>query len=172
MSLAYCIITAFSVKSEPLLSSVSISPLILLKDRKVSACGLTVLAGPPENRLVTEVKVEHKEGHNIFSIRARPHEPQKGTALTDIQLTTRSLDSRSLFPKVRLDEDGYLLLQSPLDDSSGAQLMQEILVTGGAFHLTTQKGDTLSIELPRPLPHSLRLAYLSCAGDLIGPEPE
>jgi hypothetical protein len=46
------------------------------------------------------------------------------------------------------------------------------MVTDGRFEIATSDGQTTTYDLPRPMPHRVRQAYLNCAGDLFRPEDE
>jgi len=43
---------------------------------------------------------------------------------------------------------------------------------GGRFEVRREDQSTLTFDLPLPMPHTVRQAYLNCAGDLFRPEDE
>lgn len=151
---------------------VTVSPLILISYGKIVACGVKVSTGPLYENITAEIKVQHKDGRNIFSVHAGYQDPEKNKNLEDLSLKTTSIDTSNSFSKATFDEGGFLHQQAALDDSAGARFIQELLVMGGNFLITKKGGKSFSISLPKPISHSIRQAYLSCAGDLIGPETD
>jgi len=59
-----------------------------------------------------------------------------------------------------------------LDGFLGSSFAQELMVMGGRFEIVTTAGETIAFDLPRPMPHRVRQAYLNCAGDLFRPEAD
>lgn len=152
--------------------NVIVSPLTLISYGQIAACGVKIKTGSLYEKISTEVKVEHKGGKNIFSIRAGYDDREKNKTLAELSLKTLSVETRNSFSKASFDDEGFLFTSAALDDGTGAKFIQELLVTGGEFSIRKKDGNIISFSIPRPVSHSIRQAYLSCAGDLIGPGPE
>lgn len=152
--------------------NVIVSPLTLISYGQIVACGLKIKTSAVYDRITAEVKVQHKSGQNIFSVRIGYEDREKNKDLSDLALKTTSVDTRNYFSKPSFDEEKFLFVSAALDENTGAKFIQELFVLGGEFFVTKNEGINFSFALPRPIPHSIRQAYLSCAGDLIGPENE
>ena len=151
-------------------TQVSVSPLTLLEDGKVAGCGLSSSARTAETTAIGEV-IAFREGDvTAFAVRARTA-PEAGP-VTAVRLTTASHDTAAVFPKPHLLPGGILETRKVLEGFSGSSFAQELMVMGGRFEVIFGNGQSFAYDLPRPMPHAVRQAYLNCAGDLFRPEDE
>lgn len=151
-------------------TQVTVSPLTLLEVGKVAGCGLSSSANMPEASAVGEV-IAFREGDvTAFAVRARTS-PEAGT-VTGVRLTTASYDTAAIFPAPQLLPGGIIETRKILERFAGSSFAQELMVMGGRFEITFGHGQPLAYDLPRPMPHNVRQAYLNCAGDLFRPEDE
>lgn len=151
---------------------VTVSPLTLISYGQIVACGVKFKTSPLHEKISAEVKVEHKGDKNIFSVRASYEDREKNKTLLDLSLKTASVDTKHSFSKASFDGEEFLSVSAALDDATGAKFIQELLVMGGEFSIRKKGDNIITFSVPRPLSHSIRQAYLSCAGDLIGPGSE
>jgi hypothetical protein len=149
---------------------VTVAPLTLLEDGTVAGCGLTASLHSRETQAVGEVVAFREGDATAFAVRARtvPSSPE----ITGVRLITATHDTAADFPKARMITDGMIETRTVMEGFSGSSFAQSLMVTGGRFEVTFRGGQTLAYDLPRPMPHSVRQAYLNCAGDLFRPLPE
>lgn len=115
--------------------------------------------------------IAFREGDNTaFAVRARPG--STGEAIKSVRLATASRDTAALFPPSRNLGNGLVETRTVLEGFTGSSFAQELMVMGGRFEIVTTAGDTIAYDLPRPMPHRVRQAYLNCAGDLFRPEAD
>jgi hypothetical protein len=115
--------------------------------------------------------IAFREGNDTaFAIRARS--TPGSSAVTSVRFATASHDSANLFPASAAIGDGIVEARTVLEGFTGPSFAQELMVMGGRFEITTVDGRTIAYDLPRPMPHRVRQAYLNCAGDLFRPEDE
>ena len=149
---------------------VTVAPLTLLEDGEVAGCGLTSSLRFPETLAVGEVFAFREGDATAFAVRART--VPVSAEITGVRLITATHDTAADFPKVRTIAGGMIETRSVLEGFAGSSFAQSLMVTGGRFELTLSGGQTVAYELPRPMPHAVRQAYLNCAGDLFRPETE
>ena len=144
----------------------NVEPLTLLENGKVAGCGVMSSSA----MAIGEV-IAFREGNDTaFAIRARS--TPGSSAVTSVRFATASHDSANLFPASAAIGDGIVEARSVLEGFTGPSFAQELMVMGGRFEITTVDGRTIAYDLPRPMPHRVRQAYLNCAGDLFRPEDE
>ncbi|MBY0225447.1 MAG: hypothetical protein K2Q28_06540 [Hyphomicrobium sp.] len=143
-----------------------VEPLTLLENGKIAGCGMMSSSA----RVIGEVIAFRQGTDTSFAIRARP--VSGSSAVTSVRFTTASHDSASLFPASTPIGDGIVETRAVLQGFTGPSFAQELMVMGGRFEIATVDGHTISYDLPRPMPHRVRQAYLNCAGDLFRPEDE
>jgi hypothetical protein len=93
-------------------------------------------------------------------------------AIGNVWLKTANWSTQQLLSPAQHNAFGVLEARGTTDASEGAQFMQELMVSGGDFGLVLEGGIPevrLKMSLPGPVPHTVRAAYLNCAGDLVGP---
>jgi hypothetical protein len=143
-----------------------VEPLTLLENGKIAGCGMMSSSA----RVIGEVIAFRQGNDTAFAIRARPI--PGSSAVKSVRFATASHDSAALFPVSAPIGDGIVEARTVLQGFTGPSFAQELMVMGGRFEITTTDGDTIAYELPRPMPHRIRQAYLNCAGDLFRPEDE
>jgi len=158
-------ITAAPVRAQP---TVTVEPVTLLKNGNIAGCGLTSTVMDDAVSAIGEVIAFRDGDHTAFAIRARPG--TTGAAIQSVRLATASHDTRRLFPPPKLLTNGLVETRAVLEGFTGSSFAQELMVIGGRFELITTAGETIAYDLPRPMPHRVRQAYLNCAGDLFRPE--
>ncbi len=147
-------------------SSATVEPLTLLEDGKIAGCGMTSSSAS----VIGEVIAFRSGNETAFAIRARP--APGASAVKSVRFATASHDSASLFPAPAPIDDGIVEARTVLEGFTGPSFAQELMVMGGRFEIATVDGQTIAFDLPRPMPHRVRQAYLNCAGDLFRPEDE
>ncbi|MGE5266572.1 MAG: hypothetical protein ACM3L9_04315 [Deltaproteobacteria bacterium] len=149
---------------------ITVAPLTLLEDGEVAGCGLTSSSRSPETLALGEV-IAFREGEaTAFAVRART--VPATVEVTGVRLITASHDTAADFPKARMLGGGLIETRTVLEGFAGSRFAQSLMVTGGRFEITLSDGKTVAYDLPRPMPHAVRQAYLNCAGDLFRPEIE
>ena len=143
-----------------------VEPLTLLENGKIAGCGMM-----SSSAMVIGEVIAFREGNDTaFAIRARS--TPGSSAVTSVRFATASHDSANLFPASAAIGDGIVEARTVLEGFTGPSFAQELMVMGGRFEITTVDGGTIAYDLPRPMPHRVRQAYLNCAGDLFRPEDE
>jgi hypothetical protein len=159
---------ALAANAAPVVPLVSVEPVVLLQDGRISGCGLSSTAELTGVRVIGEVIAFRDGEQTAFAVRARASE---GAAhVKSVRLATASHDTLTLFPPPSPLAPGGVETRAILEGLPGSLFAQELLVTGGRFQIDFDDGQTLSFDLPRPMPHSIRQSYLNCAGDLFRPE--
>lgn len=143
----------------------TVEPLTLLENGKIAGCGMMSSSA----RVIGEVIAFREGTDTAFAIRARPI--PGSSAVTSVRFATASHDSAALFPASAPIGDGIVEARAVLEGFTGPSFAQELMVMGGRFEITTVDG-TIAYDLPRPMPHRIRQAYLNCAGDLFRPQDE
>jgi hypothetical protein len=146
--------------------AVAVEPVTLLKDGKIAGCGLTSSTAS----VVGDVMAFREGNDTAFAIRARA--AAGSHPVTAVRLITASHNSSTLFPRPSPAGDGLVEARAVLPGFTGSSFAQELMVMGGRFEIDTADGQTIAYDLPRPMPHRVRQAYLTCAGDLFRPEDE
>lgn len=151
-------------------ADVAVSPLTLLENGNVAGCGLSSTVRTPQNTAIADVIAFRDGNATAFAVRARTQSdtPQA----VGVRLITATHDTASDFPSVRPIDGGLVETRTVLEGFDGSSFAQALMVTGGRFEITLSGGMTLAYDLPRPMPHGVRQAYLNCAGDLFRPETE
>lgn len=149
---------------------VAVAPLTLLENGEVAGCGLTSTAHTPEAKAIGEVVAFRDGNATAFAVRARPD--ASSARIVGVRLITATHDTASDFPPIRTLDGGLIETRAVLVGFDGSRFAQALMVTGGRFEITLNDGSALAYDLPRPMPHSVRQAYLNCAGDLFRPEVE
>lgn len=162
--LALTSVPATAAHAEP---SVTVEPVTLLQDGEIAGCGLTSSDNGPASA-IGEVIAFRDGDQTAFAVRARPG--AAGGAIKSVRLATASHDTGTLFPPSKPLENGLVETRAVLEGFTGSSFAQELMVMGGRFEIVTAAGDTIAYDLPRPMPHRIRQAYLNCAGDLFRPE--
>lgn len=144
----------------------SVEPLTLLENGKIAGCGMASSTASA----IGEVIAFRQGDDTAFAIRART--TAGSAAVTNVRFATASHDSKTLFPPPAPIGDGLIETRTVLEGFTGPSFAQELMVMGGRFEITTADGQTIAYDLPRPMPHRVRQAYLNCAGDLFRPEDE
>ena len=143
-----------------------VEPLTLLENGKIAGCGMM-----SSSAMVIGEVIAFREGNDTaFAIRARS--TPGSSAVKSVRFATASHDSANLFPASAAIGDGIVEARTVLEGFTGPSFAQELMVMGGRFEITTVDGRTIAYDLPRPMPHRVRQAYLNCAGDLFRPEDE
>ncbi len=152
---------------------ISVEPVTLLDAGKIAGCGLKATARADDATTIGEVIAFRSGDVTVFSVRARAVDGA-GNAMrpSHIRLTTASHDTRTLFPAPRPHSDGQIETRAHLAGFTGSSFAQELMVMGGRFEVRREDQSTLTFDLPLPMPHTVRQAYLNCAGDLFRPEDE
>ncbi len=149
--------------------AVTVEPVTLLKNGEIAGCGLT--SSNNEAASVIGDVIAFRDGdRTAFAVRARPG--AAGGAIKSVRLATASHDTATLFPPSKPLSGGLVETRAILDGFTGSSFAQELMVMGGRFEIMTAAGDTITYDLPRPMPHRVRQAYLNCAGDLFRPEAD
>lgn len=153
---------------------VSVEPVTLMAEGQIAGCGFSSAQSHPEGIVIGEVLALREGDGTVFSIRARTDGPRDGgePAFVEVRLTTASHDTAVLFPPPAVAAGGILETRAPLEGFTGSSFVQELMVTGGRFEMRRADGRIMAYDLPRPMPHGVRQAYLNCAGDLFRPEDE
>ena len=149
---------------------VTVEPVTLLNDGAVAGCGLTTFGRVGSTSATAEFIAFRDGDRTAFAIRARPD--ANGGTPKAIRLTTTSHDTAHLFPPSGIINGGILETRTVLDGFLGSSFAQELMVMGGRFEIVTTAGEIIAFDLPRPMPHRVRQAYLNCAGDLFRPEAD
>lgn len=164
--LACAALPVSGLRAEP---AVTVEPVTLLENGEIAGCGLTSTGGSPV-AAIGEVIAFRDGDRTAFAIRARPG--AAGAAVKSVRLTTATHDTAVLFPPAQAMPGGLVETRAALEGFAGASFAQELMVMGGRFEIVTAVGDTIAYDLPRPMPHRIRQAYLNCAGDLFRPEAD
>lgn len=152
---------------------VTVEPVTLLSDGRIAGCGMKATARTSASSIISEVIAFRENDRTVFSVRARPAEGGfNGTPWRHLRLTTATHDTRNLFPQPQSNTQGYIETRAHLPGFTGSSFAQELLVTGGRFEITAADQSLFAFDLPHPVPHGVRQAYLNCAGDLFRPEHE
>lgn len=155
-----------AARAEP---AVTVEPVTLLKDGEIAGCGLTSSSNGAASA-IGEVIAFRDGDRTAFAVRARPG--ANGGAIKSVRLATASHDTGTLFPPTQQFEKGLVETRTVLEGFTGSSFAQELMVMGGRFEIVTTAGETIAYDLPRPMPHRVRQAYLNCAGDLFRPEAD
>ncbi len=147
--------------------TVTVEPLTLLENGEIAGCGLASTATIGATKAVGEVIAFRQGDRTAFAVRSRPN--ANSAAIKSVRLVTASHDTAQLFPPAQPLTDGIVETRAVLEGFTGSSFAQELMVMGGRFELTAEDGTTLAYDLPRPMPHRVRQAYLNCAGDLFRP---
>ncbi len=154
-------------------SEVRVEPVTLMAGGQIAGCGFSSTQPQPEDTVIGEVLALREGDGTVFSIRARTTGRNGGEAVfAGVRLTTASHDSAVLFPAPAVSSGGILETRAALEGFTGSSFAQELMVTGGRFEMRRADGGIIAYDLPRPMPHRVRQAYLNCAGDLFRPEDE
>ena len=151
-------------------ATVSVEPVTLLENGQIAGCGLSSKANDKGRSVFADVIAFREGDRTAFAVRARPAE--NATGISAVRLSTASHDTAKLFPPVRNLPEGLVEVRTVLEGFTGSSFAQELMVMGGRFEVTMTDGATLAFDLPRPMPHRIRQAYLNCAGDLFRPEAD
>jgi hypothetical protein len=166
--LALVMVPAAAASAEQL---VTVEPVTLMENGEIAGCGLTSTVTGGTSSAIGEV-IAFRDGYSTaFAVRARPS-PANGEAIKSVRLATASHDTAALFPPSRNLGNGLVETRTVLEGFSGSSFAQELMVMGGRFEIITTAGETIAYDLPRPMPHRVRQAYLNCAGDLFRPEAD
>jgi hypothetical protein len=166
--LALAMVPTSWASAEPL---VTVDPVTLLEAGEIAGCGLTSTVTGGTSSVIGEMIAFRDGDRTAFAVRARPSTAD-GEAIKSVRLATASHDSAVLFPPSKLLGDGIVETRTVLEGFSGSSFAQELMVMGGRFEIVTTAGETIAYDLPRPMPHRVRQAYLNCAGDLFRPEAD
>lgn len=158
--------SAAVARAEP---AVTVEPVTLLENGEIAGCGLISSATLGPVTAIGEFIAFREGDRTAFAVRARPD--PTGTGLASVRLATASHDTAQLFPPSKPLANGLVETRAVLEGFAGSSFAQELMVMGGRFEIVTSAGQTLAYDLPRPMPHRVRQAYLNCAGDLFRPEP-
>lgn len=150
--------------------SVTVEPVTLLERGEIAGCGLTSTATIGSVSVIGEVIAFRDGDRTTFAVRARPG--ATGQTIRSVRLATASHDTAQQFPPSAPIDNGLVETRTVLEGFSGSSFAQELMVMGGRFEIITAAGQTLAYDLPRPMPHRVRQAYLNCAGDLFRPEAD
>jgi hypothetical protein len=153
---------------------VRVEPVTLMAEGQIAGCGFSSTQSHPEGTVIGEVLALREGDGTVFSIRARTDGRRDGgePAFAGVRLTTASHDTGVLFPPPAVTTGAILETRAPLEGFTGSSFVQELMVTGGRFEMRRADGRIMAYDLPRPMPHGVRQAYLNCAGDLFRPEDE
>jgi len=166
--LALVMVPAAVASAEPL---VTVEPVTLLENGEIAGCGLTSTVAGRTASAIGEMIAFRDGDRTAFAVRARPS-TANGQAIKSVRLATASHDTAALFPPSKTLGDGIVESRRVLEGFSGSSFAQELMVMGGRFEIVTTAGETIAYDLPRPMPHRVRQAYLNCAGDLFRPEAD
>jgi hypothetical protein len=144
----------------------TVEPVTLLENGRIAGCGMTSSSAS----VIGEVIAFREGNETAFAIRARP--APGSSAVKSVRFATASHDSANLFPSPTPIDGGIVESRTVLEGFTGPSFAQELMVTGGRFEIATVDGNTIAYDLPRPMPHRVRQAYLNCAGDLFRPDDE
>lgn len=158
-------------------------PVTLMEGNRIMGCGVMARQaaggkGPRRGEVLLMRKGEATEF--VVRVDPGPLHPDASTAARNgaqapvaARLATASYDSRQLFPPPRMMDGGFMETRAALGSDTGALFMQDLLVSGGTFSIEVAGGEApRTLAMPGPMPHSVRQAYLMCAGDLFRPEDE
>lgn len=157
------------VRADP---AAAVDPLTLLKDGQIAGCGLSATGSAAQGSAIAEVIAFRDGNETAFAVRARPGPNSTSPNAQSIRLVTATHDTAFLFPQPRRIAGGIVETRTVLQGFTGPSFAQELMVMGGRFEITGADGAVFTLDLPRPMPHRVRQAYLTCAGDLFRPEPE
>jgi hypothetical protein len=167
--MAFAMAGARTAGAEPV---TNLEPLTLLENGQIAGCGLSATGSEAEGSAIAEVIAFRDGNETAFAVRARSGPNSASTNAQSIRLVTATHDTAVLFPRPRRIAGGIVETRRVLQGFTGPSFAQELMVTGGRFEITGADGAVLALDLPRPMPHRVRQAYLTCAGDLFRPEPE
>ncbi|OYW54627.1 MAG: hypothetical protein B7Y80_06195 [Hyphomicrobium sp. 32-62-53] len=165
--LALAMVPTSLASAEPL---VTVDPVTLLENGEIAGCGLTSTVTSGKASAIGEMIAFRDGDRTAFAVRARPN--ASSDAIKSVRLATASHDTAVLFPPSKLLGDGLVETRTVLEGFAGSSFAQELMVMGGRFEFVTTNGNTIAYDLPRPMPHRVRQAYLNCAGDLFRPEAD
>lgn len=165
--LALAVLPASGATADP---AVIVEPVTLLERGEIAGCGLTSTFTGGIGSAIGEVIAFRDGDRTAFAVRARPG--SIGGAIKSVRLVTASHDTAALFPPSKSIENGLVETRTVLEGFTGSSFAQEVMVMGGRFEIITATGQTLTYDLPRPMPHRVRQAYLNCAGDLFRPDAD
>lgn len=146
----------------------AIEPIVAIANGDIAACGFVArgTATAKEPAIHASFRAIRDGSSIVFEIAAgRPGAGGGSEPVRDVSLTTGAYASRTLFPPVAGGTTS-----ARIKGFDGAALVQSLFVSGGTFWIVDQTGATSTLELPSPMPHSVRQAYLNCAGDLFRPD--
>jgi hypothetical protein len=152
---------------------VRVEPVTLMAEGRIAGCGLASAHADTDGTVIGEVLAFREGARTVFSIRARTADLSAGQpAFAGVRLTTASHDTAVLFPAPTVSAEGIVETRAALEGFAGSSFAQELMVMGGRFEMRRPDGRVIAYDLPRPIPHGVRQAYLNCAGDLFRPEDE
>ena len=158
---------ALNISDGHAVPSVMVEPVTLLENGEIAGCGFVSSATVDGAAAIGEV-IAFREGDvTAFAVRARPG--GNTAPITTVRLTTASHDTAKLFPPATSLPHGAVETRAVLEGFTGSSFAQELMVMGGRFEVIATDGKTITYDLPRPMPHGIRQAYLNCAGDLFRP---
>lgn len=145
----------------------SIEPLILFKDDRLASCGVRAVFGAPPASDVIDIVLrrEDETAQWIVSIKG-PGRTSNAERLVDLGVKTATHDTRASFSKpVAVSPDAFEV-RGTLAGLDGSTFIQEIMVQGATIGIVDAKGAAQNFAFAGPLPQTVRVNYLMCAGDL------
>lgn len=141
-------------------------PIVLLDGRSIAACGVRVPGDVRGAPVVLEVMLARtKAGGDIVARLSA----SGGRTSDSFRLTTASQRSEQIFVGAPARDGGSIELRTSAASAAVTLLIQELMVSGAILEVTLEGGETGSIQIPGPMPQSVRAGYLNCAGDLFRP---
>lgn len=157
---------------EPLRRPHAVEPIVLMRDGNLEGCGLRAVYFTPKAKLDLEVVTLRAGGGTEFDVsvfmRDRYDRP---TPIVNFELETRTLNTAERFPAVSGGQEGMLSTRMALDQFSGAQFIQGLMVSGGTLSVIAADGKTHLFGINGPVANLVRASYLNCSGDLYRPLP-
>lgn len=162
-----------AMSQEPLRRPHAVEPIVLMQNGDLEGCGVKVVYFTPTAKIDLDVVTLRDAEGTTFDLsvfwRDRYDRPQP---ITSFQLETSTLNSADRFPAVaRGGDDGKLSTRMALDQLTGAQFIQGLMVSGGTLTVRDSEGMTHGFDVPGPMANLIRASYLNCSGDLYRPLP-
>ena len=147
----------------------AIEPLMLLEGARIAACGVRIAPDAGRHPIAAaEMRISRAGDTTLFTF-SLTATAGMSVALSGVTLTTASYSTVELFPPPQPASSGRLETRTQLDAFTGADLMRELLVSGGRITAMSADGAAHDLPVDPPIPHGVRQAYLNCAGDLVRP---
>ncbi len=162
-----------ALSNEPLRRPHAVEPIVLMQEGALEGCGVRIVYFTPTAKVDFDVVTLREGEGTTFDLsvfwRDRYDRPQ---AIIDFQLETAKLHSAEQFPAVtRGDGDGMLSTRMALEQLTGAQFIQGLMVSGGTLTIRVADGTEHGFDVPGPMANLIRASYLNCSGDLYRPLP-